>query len=283
MYADVGYLTGKEYIFEEKNLPIAVSNCGHYRMHEFDRASTHRPNGLVDYQLLYIASGKGHFYFTENEETLVTAGQMVLYRPHEMQKYIYKESNLTDVYWVHFTGNQVEQLLQKYHFPTDSHVLYCGISSEYQRIYQAMIQELQLQHTHFKESLALLLQQLYVAVSRQLTSELKGSSSIQLEMAGAANYFREHYNEEISIEKFAADRNMSISWFIRSFRQYNGKTPLAYILNIRISTARHLLQTTSYNVTEIASIVGYDNPLYFCRLFKKMTGVAPSEYRSQAF
>lgn len=282
MYADVGYSNGKEYIFEEKNLPLAVSSCGHYRMHKFDHASTHRPNGLADYQLLYFASGKGHFYFTENEETLVTAGQMVLYRPHEMQKYIYQESDLTDVYWVHFTGNQVEQLLQEYHFPTDSHVLYCGISSEYQRIYQAMIQELQLQHTHFKESLVLLLQQLYVAVSRQLTSDLK-DRSIQPEMASAANYFREHYNEEISIEKFAADRNMSISWFIRSFRQYNGKTPLAYILNIRISTARHLLQTTSYNVTEIASIVGYDNPLYFCRLFKKMTGFAPSEYRNQAF
>ncbi len=75
---------------------------------------------------------------------------------------------------------------------------------------------------------------------------------------------------------------MSTSWFIRNFKLYTGSTPLNYILNIRISNAQSLLENTKYNITEIAAITGYDNPLYFSRLFKKQTGLSPSEYRKQS-
>lgn len=283
MYADVGYLNGKESFYQETVLPLAVSACGHYRMDKVSHGSTNRPKGLVDYQLLYIAAGQGHFYFEEGEETLVTAGQMVLYRPGEAQNYIYLPSDMTDVYWIHFTGTQVDELLKMHAFPAERHVFDCGNLPEYQRLYQAMIQELQLCHLNYAEQLALLLQQLFIAVQRYLSSDTSAGNHSRQVMASAVRYFREHYHEEINIETFAAGMNMSTCWFIRSFKQYTGQTPLAYILKIRISTAQHLLLATSYNVTEIAAIVGYENPLYFCRLFKKQTGVSPTEYRSQAF
>ena len=56
---------------------------------------------------------------------------------------------------------------------------------------------------------------------------------------------------------------------------------MQYIVSIRITNAQVLLETTDYNVTEIGNIVGYDNPLYFSRIFKKQKGVSPSEYRVQ--
>ena len=54
---------------------------------------------------------------------------------------------------------------------------------------------------------------------------------------------------------------------------------MQYILANRISNAETLLQDPSYNITEISQIVGYDNPLYFSRIFKKVKGLSPSEYR----
>ena len=60
-------------------------------------------------------------------------------------------------------------------------------------------------------------------------------------------------------------------------------TPLQYITKLRITNAKSLLETTSYNVTEIAQTVGYDNPLYFSRQFKKYTGVSPKEYKQKKF
>ncbi len=107
------------------------------------------------------------------------------------------------------------------------------------------------------------------------------SSHIYEEMDYARRYFQEHYNEQISIEDYAASRNMSISWFMRNFKQVTLKSPMQYILAIRINNAVSLLETTDYNVTEIAAIVGYDNPLYFSRIFKKQKGISPSDYRKE--
>lgn len=56
-------------------------------------------------------------------------------------------------------------------------------------------------------------------------------------------------------------------------------SPMQYILMNRINNAVSLLETTDYNVNEISTIVGYENPLYFSRLFKKQKGVSPTEYR----
>ena len=56
-------------------------------------------------------------------------------------------------------------------------------------------------------------------------------------------------------------------------------SPMHYILINRINNAVSLLETTDYNVTEISAIVGYENPMYFSRLFKKQKGVSPTEYR----
>ena len=74
---------------------------------------------------------------------------------------------------------------------------------------------------------------------------------------------------------------MSVSWFIRNFKEYTGSTPTQYILSLRISNAQTLLDSTNYNITEIAEIVGYDNLLYFSRLFRKQSGMSPSEFRNR--
>ena len=101
------------------------------------------------------------------------------------------------------------------------------------------------------------------------------------EMDLAVSHFHAHYNQGINIEEYARSRGMSVSWFIRNFKDYAGSTPAQYLLSLRISNAQSLLESTSYNVMEIAEIVGYNNPLYFSRLFKKQCGVSPTEYRKQ--
>ena len=75
------------------------------------------------------------------------------------------------------------------------------------------------------------------------------------------------------------DRGMSVSWFIRNFKKYTGSTPMQFIVGIRINNAQMLLETTTYSINEISKIVGYDNQLYFSRLFHKLKGYSPREYR----
>lgn len=279
MYANSGYLNNSLVDFIDKSKPLIVGSCGTYKLYKKEKMVTHRPKGRLDYQLVYIASGKGHFYFDGETKEIVTAGHMVLFRPKELQKYEYYCADATEVYWVHFTGSDVKDLLSEYNIPTTGHVFYTGQLQEYHHIFRKMIEELQLCKNHYSEMLNLHLRQLFILLSRQFIDEKKINRYAQNEIEIAVKYFNEHYNTDISIENYANSRHMSACWFIRNFKLYNKVTPMQYILSARISNAQSLLDKTTLNITEISNIVGYDNPLYFSRIFKKQTGMSPSEYR----
>lgn len=281
MYTDSAYWHNTMLDFKDKAHPLFVGSCGTYRLITKPKLPTHRPRGRLDYQILYIASGKAHFYFHGVEE-IVTAGNMVLYRPKEEQRYYYYGTDQTEVYWVHFTGNNVKNILRKYGITDDMHVIHTGTSLEYKHIFQQMIKELKLCKEDYEELLVTYLQQLLIFIHRILNTKPHGKHpSLMKEMDLAVRYFHEHYNQEIQIDTYAASHHMSVSWFIRNFKEYTTSTPAQYLQGLRISNAQTLLESTDYNVTEISRIVGYDNPFYFTRVFKKLNGMSPSDFRKQ--
>ena len=281
MYINAAYLNNSLIDFKDKSKPLVVGSCGTYRLYKHPRLPTHRPRGRLDFQILYIASGKVHFYFDNSEtDTVVSAGNMVLYRPKEPQRYVYFGADQTEVFRVHFTGGNVKNILRGYGIQDNMRIINTGTSPEYTRLFKQMIQELQRCQTDYKDLLVLLLQQLFISIHRQITKEHKLKNEyLDSEMEIAMQYFNDHYNAEINIEEYAASRGMSVSWFIRNFKLYTNTTPMQYIVSLRIANAQMLLETTNYNVTEIGNIVGYDNPLYFSRIFRKQKGISPSEYR----
>ena len=281
MYINSAYLNNSLVDFKDKSKPLIVGSCGTYHLYTRPKLPTYRPRGRVDFQLLYIASGIAHFYFDHNEtDTIVPAGHMVLYRPREPQRYVYYGNDQTEVYWVHFTGSSVKKILQGYGITNEMRVLPTGTSLDYARIFKQMIHELQRCQTHYPEVLTLLLRQLFILIHRQLTKEhTRKNDYLDAEMSLAMQFFNDNYNTEVNIEEYASARGMSVSWFIRSFKQYTHTTPMQYIVSRRITNAQMLLETTNYNITEIGQIVGYDNPLYFSLIFRKQKGMSPSDYR----
>lgn len=279
MYINSGYLNNSRVSFKDKSRPLIVGSCGTYRLRTHERLPTWRPRGRIDYQLLYVASGKTVFYFN-GEPKEVAAGHMVLFQPKQEQHYEYFAVDRPEVYWVHFTGSDVRNILKHYDIPLDRHVIYSGSSATYAYLFKEMIHELQTCRTGFEELLEMYLRQIFLLVQRSWEERKPTVSSyLQEEIDYARKYFNEHYNEDISIEEYAQSRGMSVSWFLRNFKQMTMKSPMQYILTIRINNAVSLLETTDYNVTEISTIIGYDNPLYFSRIFKKQKGVSPSDYR----
>ena len=100
-------------------------------------------------------------------------------------------------------------------------------------------------------------------------------------MEDTIHYFNEAFSQEISIEEYAKNQHMSVCWFIRCFKRYMGMTPLQYITSIRSNNAKDLLKNTDFTIQEIGSLVGYENPLYLSRIFRKQTGRSPSCYRKE--
>jgi AraC-like DNA-binding protein len=281
MYANSAYLKDSQADREDYSRPLIVTSCGTYRLYTKKEFSTVRPEGRRDYQLIYVSKGKAYFW-NEGERHVATAGQMVLYRPHKPQRYIYYGEDKTEVFWVHFTGNDVENILKSYGVTKEIFLMDGGGELEYRNLLHHMIKELQMCYTDYEEMLSTMLKQIFILLHRHLPKDSRiKNSQAEDEIDKAVTYFYEHYNEQIEVADYAKSHHMSVSWFIRSFKKVMGTTPAQYIMSIRLSNAQSLLESTAYNVTEISKIVGYDNPLYFSRIFKKEKGISPLQYRKK--
>ena len=278
MYVYSGYLNHSDMELEDHTHPLLVTGCGVFQLIHQPVMDTIRSGGRVDYQLLYISSGKAFFEFSEGISE-VSAGEMILYRPGVPQHYWYLLQDRPEVYWIHFTGADAEAYLDQAGF-SGKRQLHVGISPEYREIFRRIIRELQLRRPCFEEFPPLYLRQLLAEIHRsQQTGILKPGPS-QEEILRAVQDFNASFSSSICIREYAASHHMSVCWFIRSFRRCIGMTPMQYITFIRITRAKELLRSTDYSIQEISSMVGYENPLYFSRIFKKQTGYSPSEYRS---
>ena len=280
MYINSGYLNNSRTDFKDNSTPLVVGSCGTYRLKTRPNLPTYWQKGRRDYQILYVANGKTHFWFDGKEE-IVSAGHMVLYKPEEIQKYVYYLEDNPEVFWIHFTGSDVKNILAYHGIWLDEHVFYCGVLPDYKALFRKIIQELQLCRYGYEDYIASLFNDILLLVDRQQHEQKKATGDVQEQIERAAAYFNENYNTKISIDDYAESLHISTNWFIHNFKQYAGMSPAQYILSLRMVNAQSLLERTTYNIKEISEIVGYENPLYFSRVFKKEIGKSPAQYRKE--
>ena len=280
MYINAGYLNNSRTDFKDNSTPLVVGSCGTYRLKTRPKLPTYWQKGRRDYQILYVANGKTHFWFDGREE-IVSTGHMVLYKPEEIQKYVYYLEDNPEVFWIHFTGRDVKNILAYHGISLDEHVFYCGVLPDYKALFRKIIQELQLCRYGYEDYIASLFNDILLLVDRQQHEQKKATGNVQEQIERAAAYFNENYNTKISIDDYAESLHISTNWFIHNFKQYAGMSPAQYILSLRMVNAQSLLERTTYNIKEISEIVGYENPLYFSRVFKKEIGKSPAQYRKE--
>ena len=275
-----GYLNNSRTDFKDNSTPLVVGSCGTYRLKTRPKLPTYWQKGRRDYQILYVANGKTHFWFDGREE-IVSTGHMVLYKPEKIQKYVYYLEDNPEVFWIHFTGSDVKNILAYHGISLDEHVFYCGVLPDYKALFRKIIQELQLCRYGYEDYIASLFNDILLLVDRQQHEQKKATGNVQEQIERAAAYFNENYNTKISIDDYAESLHISTNWFIHNFKQYAGMSPAQYILSLRMVNAQNLLERTTYNIKEISEIVGYENPLYFSRVFKKEIGKSPAQYRKE--
>lgn len=133
-------------------------------------------------------------------------------------------------------------------------------------------------------------ERLDVEVLRELLSEMIDSAAeAQTDMPGsikeviheAIEYIDKNYFEELTLSMLAERFCVESSYFSRMFKQETGKNLMLYIAEKRVIQAKELMKNHDISLTEIAFMTGYDDYTYFNKVFKKMTGKSPRDYRSE--
>ena len=92
-------------------------------------------------------------------------------------------------------------------------------------------------------------------------------------------YLYDHIDQNVSVEEMAKMAGLSERRFRTVFFARTGKSPKAFLIDIKLKKAAELLKNTSLNIKQIALSLGYSEQLYFSRIFKKKTGVYPKQFR----
>ncbi|MDF2803726.1 MAG: hypothetical protein K0S61_3629 [Anaerocolumna sp.] len=92
-------------------------------------------------------------------------------------------------------------------------------------------------------------------------------------------YIHSNMNQNLSVSHLAEMLNMDSKQFHYLFQKKIGTCPKKYLIQFKMDRAKELLKDVNYSITSVASMVGYDDPLHFSRIFKKNTGHSPSAFR----
>lgn len=97
----------------------------------------------------------------------------------------------------------------------------------------------------------------------------------------AKEYIQANYHKDLSLDEVSRQLDLSSYYFSKLFKEETGSNFLEYVTNLRMEKAKELLLSENHSMKEICSAVGYSDPNYFSRIFKKNIGVTPTEYRER--
>lgn len=105
----------------------------------------------------------------------------------------------------------------------------------------------------------------------------EGSRADRTALVSAASYYLEaHYSEELTLSSLADNLHVSAAYLSRTFKAVRGTSPINYLTQLRMRRAKDLLAQQQFTVAEVAQAVGYQDPYYFSKLFKRHFGAAPT-------
>jgi len=243
-----------------------------------------QPGGRNDYYMMYLTGGTLSVATGDSGETVVlTPGHLFIIPPHTFFRYEPIGTDPIQYLWVHFTGYGAANLLTDCSLPLR---MPCNIGFPYEaeEKFHALFKAFLCRDSCMDTATVSRLMDICVLFGRSLRMKKENTSSTVLKSSNrlyvSLTYIHENLSGPLSISVLAEMENLGLTRYRTLFHEIMGISPLAYIKNLRIQQAVTLLQQTNFPIADIASSVGYEDPLYFSRVFRRTYGISPTEYRN---
>ena len=242
-----------------------------------------RPSGDWAFTLLFCLDGKGLLQLDRARHNLAR-GMIALLRPFEYHAYEADTRQPWSYYWIHFNGTQAQQY---YDVLTSSGKHTCIELRPDVSFIEGFEKILNIYH-HDGHAYKMLVRA--SAALHQLLGDVYGlicglggeQEPIKARIERTIELMRNNPGMHVSIQELASLANMSHAYYASQFRRHTGESPRSYFNKLKIKKACEYLSTTNAKVESIATLIGCEDPFYFCRLFKRITGKTPSGWRMAA-
>lgn len=257
---------------------LYVSHIGY-----FPKALYHycqRPQGCVDNILFYCVQGKGYYTLDGHTFTLNPNQYVIVPATDKPLVYWSDTEDPWSIYWVHFTSDALQAFNRAYHIVPEQGPQYIPHNEKGIRIWEEMYENLS--RGYSPENLMNTNLYLYHLIATFVFSQQQNQNSSSPEKAiirETIDYMKNNLDKTIRIEDFADLNKYSVSHFSKLFRLTTGMSPIEYFIHLKMQKACQLLYTEDSRVKQIAALLGYDDPYYFSRLFKKYMNTSPETYR----
>lgn len=233
---------------------------------------------IHEYQIIYIREGKGVFE-TRNAKYDINAGSVIILRKGEWHRYRpLKEFGWTENY-IGFDGELADFFLQKQKVISDIDVVELGEQQVLIDTFYKIFDLVNSENPCFQQiASGLIIKLLGYILSLQNQKSFTGND-VERIIQQVCIHIREHIEEEFNFAKMVQNYDISCSHLRKVFKQYTGKSPHQYYLDMKIIRAKELISNTKMSMKEIAIILGFESIHYFSRLFKSKVGIAPSTFR----
>lgn len=248
----------------------------------FPKARFHyreRPYGCADNILVYCIDGKGHYRSGTTEYTLLPEHFFIL-PPGQSHMYQADIRTPWSIYWLHFSGNMLKAFnnlvnVEDFTAPTkikkDKRII-----EHWSDTYSALSAGYTDRHLLHATLCLYKLLSFFVCPVDLHTPVVKKDP-----VSESIAYMKANIDLSLSVQELARQQQLSGSHYMMLFKSKTGSSPIDYFIRLKMQYACQLLKQSSFKIGDIAAKIGYEDVFYFSRLFKKITGNSPSEYRNR--
>jgi AraC family transcriptional regulator of arabinose operon len=233
-----------------------------------------------DNLLIYCVEGKGHAS-TGTWRGTVAPGDILLLPQGVAHHYEADTSDPWTIYWVHFQGSSTAVFNQYLGDPEgDRPVTAAGVSPQLIAQFRGLMAVHRTGYnTRAFINAANQLRHLLTFIALQMR-EAQANSQHSFKLEEVQSFMLEQIGRQLDLDTLAATAKLSKFHFATKYKALTGYSPIKHFLNMKMEHACHLLDTSELSVKGVAAALGYDDQLYFSRLFRKTVGMSPRTYRS---